>query len=225
MTNNILSRIFSADSESRSSWDSRFHEEAEFIARIISNQGEESESIPSESSLPSSSSSYLPILRPTNEEFLPLSVEEDSELHTSETDSIETIPKILFRDQFTQVSVVEYSSEEHLNSTRSDHTSETRSIISMRGQSIQVTPDHYSSEEHLNSSRSDHNSEAGSNISMRHQSTQVTPDHNSSEEHLNSIRSDQNSEAGSIISMTHQSTQVTPDHNSSEEHLNSIRSD
>ena len=68
-SSDISDNSVTSDPKSQSSWDSRFHEEAEFIARIISIQDEDSDSIVSQSSPPSSSSSYLPILRPVSNEF------------------------------------------------------------------------------------------------------------------------------------------------------------
>ena len=91
------------DSAEQSSWDSIFHNEAELIARIISNQGEGSDSASSDSILSSSSSSYLPLIKPIVDEFIPLSVEEDSELDTIVTDNGEE----------------ENSSEDQLNLNRS----------------------------------------------------------------------------------------------------------
>ena len=213
-----------SDPESQSSWDSRFHEEAEFIARIISIQGEESDSIPSQSSLPSSSSSYLPILRPMPNDFHPLSVEEDSDLDTSDTDFNDSIPQTLFRDQFTQVSEVNYSSEENLNSTTSVQNSESNSIDSVGTQPSQTSVTRNSSEVHMDWIISDQGSGAMSTISMRDQSTQVTIDHNSLEDQLSSTRSDQNSQSGSINSMRDQSRQITTYHNSSEENIHSDES-
>ena len=138
-----------SDPENQSSWDSRFHEEAEYIARIISIHGEESDSIPSQSSLPSSSSSYLPILRPVPNEFHPLSVEEDSDMDTTDADFIDSIPQPLFRDQFTQVSGVNYSSEEELNSSTSVQNTESNSIDSVRPEPDQTSVTSNSSELHL----------------------------------------------------------------------------
>ena len=213
-----------SDPESQSSWDSRFHEEAEYIARIILIQGEESDSNPSQSSLPSCSSSYLPILRPVSNEFHPLSVEEDSDMDTTDADFNDSIPQSLFRDQFTQVSEVNYSSEEHLNLSTSVQKSESNSIDSVIPQPGQTSVTSNSSELHLDSIISDQDSGTMSITSMRDQFTQVTTDHNSSEDQLISTRSDQNSESGSSISMRDQAVEVTTDHNSSEENIHSDES-
>ena len=213
-----------SDSESQSSWDSRFHKEAEFIARIISIQGEESDFTPSQSSLPSSSSSYLPILRPMPNDFHPLSIEEDSDLDTSDADFDDSIPHSLFRDQFTQVSEVNSSSEENPNSTTSVQNIESNSIDSVGSQPSQTSVTRNSSEVHMDSIISDQDSGPMSPISMRDQSTQVTIDHNSLEDQLSSTRSDQNSQSGSINSMRDQSRQITTDHNSSEENIHSDES-
>ena len=113
-----------------------------------------------------------------------------------------TIPQSLFRDQFTQVSEVNSSSEENPNSTTSVQTIESNSIDSVGSQPSQTSVTRNSSEIHMDSIISDQDSGPMSPISMRDQSTQVTIDHNSSEDQLSSTRSDQNSQSGSINSMS-----------------------
>ena len=204
------------DSAGQSSWDSRFHNEAEIIARIISNQGEGSDSASSDSILSSSSSSYLPLIKPIVDEFIPLSVEEDSELDTIVTDCSVTVPKIAYRDQFTQTSTLEYSSEDQLNSTRSDQNSDSNSIIPLSYQTSQFVEDENSSEDHLNLTSSDQNSEPNSSIPLRCASDQIGEEENSSEDHLNLNRSSQNTRCSSNTLLS--------DHNTSDQNNGSCDS-
>ena len=204
------------DSGGQSSWDSRFHDEAEFIARIISNQGESSASTSSDSILSSSSSSYLPIIRPTVDEFIPLSVVEDSETDTTDIDCSVKVSRIVNRDQFTQTSTLEYSSEDHLNSTRSDQNSDSNSIIPLSYQSSRFGEDENSSEDQLNLTRSDQNTETNSTIPLRCASDQIGEEGNSSEDHLNLIRSSQNSRCSSNT--------ILRDHNRSDQNNGSCGS-
>ena len=185
----------SSDHDQRdSSWDSIFQDEAEIIARFIRFMRDRSGSISTESEIPSSISSYLPVPTHTyddDDDFTPLSFVDDSEQYS--TDSKPNRSLSVLSDQSSYISVVHNSSEENLHSSRD--------------QSSPINVDHNSSVENLHSSRD--------------QSSPINVDHNSSEGDLHSIETDQTKETNSIVCKVDHSIQVDMDQATSEEDIQS----
>ena len=239
----------SSDQDQRdSSWDSILQDEAQIIARFIRFMRDRSGSIATESEIPSSISSYLPV--PSHiyddDDFTPLSFVDDSEQYSTDSTPIHSLSVLDLSDQCSSISTVHTRSRNNLHSSRDqssvinvDRNSSEENLHSSRDQSSASNVDHSSSEENLDSSRDqpsainvDHNSSEENLHSSRDLSSASNVDHNSSEENLDSSRDQpstinvgHNSSEEILHCSRDQSSSVNVDHNSSESDLHSIESD
>ena len=210
----------SEDDQGDSSWDSKFQDEAEIIARFIRFMRDQSGSISPESDIPSSISSYLPVPTHTydddddDNDFTPLSFVDDSEPYSSDINPNCSILGLDLSDQTSLISVGHNSSDENLHSTK--------------GQTSSVNAGHNSSEEILHSTRDqnspinvDHNSSGENLDSTRDQTRPIITDHTGSEEDLHSSESEQSKETSSMVCKLDQSMQVDMSQVTSEEDIHS----
>ena len=207
----------SEDDQRDSSWDSKFQDEAEIIARFIRFMRDQSGSISSESDIPSSISSYLPVPAHTyddDNDFTPLSFVDDSDPYSSDINPNCSFSGLDLSDQTSPISTGHNSSDENLHSTKDQtspinagHNSSEEILYSTRDQTSPINADHNSSEENLESSRD--------------QTSPIITDHTGSEEDLHSSGSEQNQKTSSLVCKLDQSIQVDMSQVTSEEDIQS----